>query len=121
MSGFNGFTELQKRADAGEKIIDCLERYNPANVSSTRSRSADFPVLRIDYINKLLELGGFTIQDSIRYKNIILEKEYELAQIPVPISDSALDDSFDDMDDIYIYQTLAHPIEQRKRKRKIQF
>lgn len=102
MSGFNGFTELQKRADAGEKIIDCLERYNPANVSSTRSRSADFPVLRIDYINKLLELGGFTIQDSIRYKNIILEKEYELAQIPVPISDSALDDSFDDMDDIYI-------------------
>lgn len=96
MSGFNGFTELQKRADAGEKIIDCLERYNPANVSSTRSRSADFPALRIDYINKLLELGGFTIQDSIRYKNIMLEKEYELAQIPVPISDSALDDSFDD-------------------------
>lgn len=32
----------------------------------------------------------------------MLEKEYELAQMPVTISDSTLDDPFDDMDDIYI-------------------
>lgn len=96
MSGFNGFSELRKRQDADELIINYLERYNPIAAYSASKTNSDLPPLRIGYIKNILKYGQLSITDSIRHQSIINEKENELTQLPFAINEDFADTHFDD-------------------------
>lgn len=96
MSGFNGFSELRKRQDAGELIIKYLEQHSPVAAYSASISDTELPSLRVGYIKNILKYGQLSITDSIKFQRIIREKEIELAQLPIAVCYDIANDNFDD-------------------------
>ncbi len=76
MSGFNGFSELQKRTDAAEAITNYIRQYNPVQTISEEGTST--PILKMGYLSKIIEYGEFPSQDLEECQSVLQEKSMQL-------------------------------------------
>lgn len=59
MDGFNGFTELKKRTDAAEKLLDLYENVNVATLNSDKENIETYPNIKLGYLELILSSGEF--------------------------------------------------------------
>lgn len=57
MAGFNGFTELKKRTDAAEKLLDIYANVNVTTLYEDRENAETYPNLKLGYLEKILCSG----------------------------------------------------------------
>lgn len=57
MDGFNGFSELKKRTDAAEKLLDVYEKVDIATLSDNKDNYESYPNLRLGYLEMILSSG----------------------------------------------------------------
>ena len=62
MDGFNGFTELKKRTDAAEKLLDLYENVNVATLNSDKENIETYPNIKLGYLELILSSGEFEAQ-----------------------------------------------------------
>lgn len=57
MAGFNGFTELKKRTDAAEKLLDRYANVNVMALNEDRENAEIYPNLKLGYLEMILCSG----------------------------------------------------------------
>ncbi len=57
MAGFNGFTELKKRTDAAEKLLDIYANVNVTTLYEDRENAETYPNLKLGYLEMILCSG----------------------------------------------------------------
>lgn len=57
MAGFNGFTELKKRTDAAEKLLDIYANVNVTTLNEDRENAETYPNLKLGYLEMILCSG----------------------------------------------------------------
>lgn len=57
MAGFNGFTELKKRTDAAEKLLDRYANVNVTTLYEDRENAETYPNLKLGYLEMILCSG----------------------------------------------------------------
>lgn len=57
MAGFNGFTELKKRTDAAEKLLDRYANVNVMALNEDRENAEIYPNLKLGYLEMILYSG----------------------------------------------------------------
>lgn len=86
MDGFNGFTELKKRIDAAEKLLDLYENVNVATLNSDKENIETYPNIKLGYLELILSSGEFEslYQGNLLQRlNILHEKKFNY-QIIIP-------------------------------------
>lgn len=79
MDGFNGFTELKKRTDAAEKLLDLYENVNVATLNSDKENIETYPNIKLGYLELILSSGEFEslYQGNLLQRlNILHEKKF---------------------------------------------
>lgn len=84
MDGFNGFTELKKRTDAAEKLLDLYENVNVATLNSDKENIETYPNIKLGYLELILSSGEFEslYQGNLLQRlNILHEKKFNEKRI----------------------------------------
>lgn len=84
MDGFNGFTELKKRIDAAEKLLDLYENVNVATLNSDKENIETYPNIKLGYLELILSSGEFEslYQGNLLQRlNILHEKKFNEKRI----------------------------------------
>ena len=79
MDGFNGFTELKKRIDAAEKLLDLYENVNVATLNRDKENIETYPNIKLGYIELILSSGEFEslYQGNLLQRlNFLLDKKF---------------------------------------------